>query len=144
MTAEAIVRALLETDEPDPSELAASLEPHKTKLYSLSEIKALVPEFFSRSNTRQFGTKKVWLRQPGNHIVLQNTNRDRHNTANTDYVVYQLVFYGPDGRSADLMWRGSFKLREWATDFARKHAANPHLTEKEWHDQYMERLNPAE
>lgn len=133
-----IVRRLLETDEPDPSELASSLEP--SGQYSLSEIKALVPEFFSRSNTKVFGTRKVWLRQPGNHIILQNSKKNRYGTTETDYVVYQLVFYGPEERSADLMWRGSFKLREWATDFARKHAANPNLTEKEWHDQYLERL----
>lgn len=138
MTAAAIVRILLEADDLDPSELTASLEPNKQ--FSLSEIRALVPEFFSRANSKIFGTRKVWLRQPGNHIVLQNTKRDRHNIANTDYVVYQLVFYGPEERSADLMWRGSFKLREWATDFARKHAANPKLTEKEWHDQYMQSL----
>lgn len=83
--------ALIETKEPedfDPKELY-----DQPAEYSLDDMKAAEPEFFNRSNTRFFGTKKIY--KYGNFIVLKNVRRMPGwfggTTLSTSYVIYEFV-----------------------------------------------------
>ena len=105
---------------------------------TLSQIKALAPDFFDRKTTKFFGTKQVY-KYPGNYIVLKNVKAYRPATAfghpqtRTSFVIYQLTRNDerPDllykGEAADLdeakdmIKRGDFRTRlQRAQDFVRE------------------------
>lgn len=98
--------ALIEAREPedfDPKELY-----DQPQEYSLDDMKRAEPGFFDRSNTRFFGTKKIY--KYGNFIVLKNVRRMPGwfggTTLSTSYVIYEFV-HTPDNPQGFLLHRQS-------------------------------------
>ena len=76
--------------------------------YSIEEIKAAEPEFFSRQNNRFFGTKNRY--KYGNFIVLHNVKRTGEyffGTGGFDYYAIYEFIHPHDRPEGLLLHRGS-------------------------------------
>lgn len=71
--------ALIESEDFDLKADVVSNDLPEDRVYSLAEIKATNPGFFSRSNNRFFGTRKIF--KLGNFIILYNVKIDPRNPA---------------------------------------------------------------
>ena len=139
INAQTIVQTLLEADDDlslDPEDImggAADLAEIERDRRP-SEIRGLVPEFFSRKNNRIFGTRRTRFFK-GNWAVLTNVRTLAGGMRSTEHVLYQLVYY-KDRDEWDMMWRGDFRNFDTLKEYIREVRSNPSLTVDEFKKQY--------